>query len=84
HPIETAARALIIFGQDAGAWRRLVQGCGFPVVALDHAARRRLANDHACRSSTLPHGSEDEFVSAMMPVLNPAGVQDILDMGLLG
>ena len=42
------------------------------------------ADDHACRSSTLPHGSEDEFVSAMMPVLNPAGVQDILDMGLVG
>ncbi|HZW52367.1 MAG TPA: indolepyruvate ferredoxin oxidoreductase family protein, partial [Rudaea sp.] len=42
------------------------------------------ADDHACRSSTLPHGSELEFVSAMMPVLNPAGVQDILDLGLLG
>ncbi|GAA3912248.1 indolepyruvate ferredoxin oxidoreductase family protein [Luteimonas lutimaris] len=42
------------------------------------------ADDHACRSSTLPHGSEHEFVSAMMPVLNPAGVQDILQMGLLG
>lgn len=42
------------------------------------------ADDHACRSSTLPHGSEEEFVSAMMPILNPAGVQDILDMGLLG
>ena len=42
------------------------------------------ADDHACRSSTLPHGSELEFVSAMMPVLNPAGVQDILYMGLLG
>ncbi|HLS83039.1 MAG TPA: indolepyruvate ferredoxin oxidoreductase family protein, partial [Arenimonas sp.] len=42
------------------------------------------ADDHACRSSTLPHGSEGEFESAMMPVLNPAGVQDILDMGLLG
>ncbi|MFC3814239.1 indolepyruvate ferredoxin oxidoreductase family protein [Lysobacter sp. GCM10012299] len=42
------------------------------------------ADDHACRSSTLPHGSEDEFVSAMMPILNPAGVQDILDMGVLG
>ena len=42
------------------------------------------ADDHACRSSTLPHGSELEFVSAMMPILNPAGVQDILDMGLLG
>jgi indolepyruvate ferredoxin oxidoreductase len=42
------------------------------------------ADDHACRSSTLPHGSEGEFESAMMPILNPAGVQDILDMGLLG
>ncbi|MFT3754900.1 MAG: indolepyruvate ferredoxin oxidoreductase family protein [Pseudoxanthomonas sp.] len=42
------------------------------------------ADDHACRSSTLPHGSEEEFVSAMMPVLNPAGVQDILDLGLVG
>ncbi|MGO4550877.1 indolepyruvate ferredoxin oxidoreductase family protein [Lysobacter sp. 2RAF19] len=42
------------------------------------------ADDHACRSSTLPHGSEQEFVSAMMPVLNPAGVQDILDLGLIG
>jgi len=41
-------------------------------------------DDHACRSSTLPHQSEHEFISAMMPVLNPAGVQDILDMGLLG
>jgi indolepyruvate ferredoxin oxidoreductase len=35
------------------------------------------ADDHACRSSTLPHGSELEFVSAMMPILNPAGVQDM-------
>ena len=42
------------------------------------------ADDHACRSSTLPHGSEGEFSSALMPILNPAGVQDILDMGLVG
>jgi indolepyruvate ferredoxin oxidoreductase len=42
------------------------------------------ADDHACRSSTLPHGSEGEFTSAMMPILNPAGVQDILDLGLMG
>lgn len=41
-------------------------------------------DDHACRSSTLPHQSEHEFISAMMPILNPAGVQDILDMGLHG
>ena len=40
-------------------------------------------DDHACRSSTLPHQSEHEFISAMMPVLNPAGVQDILDLGLM-
>ena len=42
------------------------------------------ADDHACRSSTLPHGSEDEFVSAMMPILNPSGVQDVLDLGMVG
>ncbi len=42
------------------------------------------ADDHACRSSTLPHGSEGEFTSALMPILNPAGVQDILDMGMIG
>ncbi len=41
-------------------------------------------DDHACRSSTLPHQSEHEFISAMMPVLNPAGVQDIIELGLLG
>src|SRR3970282_401672 len=42
------------------------------------------ADDHACRSSTLARGSEGEFTSARIPILNPAGVQDILDMGLLG
>ncbi|MBD9370479.1 indolepyruvate ferredoxin oxidoreductase family protein [Xanthomonas sp. XNM01] len=58
-------------GNAAGTWKH------GGVLAL-------AADDHACRSSTLPHGSEDEFVSAMMPVLNPAGVQDILDLGLVG
>jgi len=41
-------------------------------------------DDHACRSSTLAHQSEHEFISAMIPILNPAGVQDILDLGLYG
>ena len=41
-------------------------------------------DDHACRSSTLAHQSEHEFIAAMMPMLNPAGVQDILDFGLYG
>lgn len=41
-------------------------------------------DDHACRSSTLPHQSEHEFISAMMPILNPAGVREIMEMGLYG
>lgn len=41
-------------------------------------------DDHACRSSTLPHQSEHEFISAIMPILNPAGVEDILELGLFG
>lgn len=41
-------------------------------------------DDHTCKSSTLPHQSEYAFMDAQIPVLNPAGVQDILDLGLLG
>jgi protein ImuA len=41
-------------------------------------------DDHACKSSTLPHQSEYAFMDAMLPVLNPAGVQEILDLGVYG
>ncbi len=41
-------------------------------------------DDHGCKSSTLAHQSEFAFVDAMIPVLNPAGVQEILDFGILG
>jgi len=41
-------------------------------------------DDHACKSSTLPHQSEYTFMDAMMPVLNPSGVQEILDLGIFG
>jgi indolepyruvate ferredoxin oxidoreductase len=41
-------------------------------------------DDHACKSSTLPHQSEYAFMDACIPVLNPSGVQDILDFGLFG
>ncbi|HKX09732.1 MAG TPA: indolepyruvate ferredoxin oxidoreductase family protein, partial [Stellaceae bacterium] len=41
-------------------------------------------DDHACKSSTLPHQSEYALIDASIPVLNPAGVQDILDLGLYG
>ena len=43
-----------------------------------------MGDDHTCESSTSAHQSEFAFVDAMMPVLNPAGVQEILDYGLLG
>ncbi len=41
-------------------------------------------DDHASKSSTLPHQSEYAFIDASIPVLNPSGVQDILDLGLYG
>ena len=41
-------------------------------------------DDHAAKSSTLPHQSDHEFSAAMMPVLYPVGVQEILDLGLHG
>src|SRR5690554_27138 len=41
-------------------------------------------DDHTCKSSSLPHQSEYAFVDAMMPVLNPSDVQEIIEYGLLG
>ncbi len=41
-------------------------------------------DDHAAQSSTLPHQSDQLLAGAMLPILNPANVQDYLDMGLYG
>ena len=41
-------------------------------------------DDHTCESSTTCHQSEFAFVDAMIPVLNPAGVQEIIDFGIYG
>jgi indolepyruvate ferredoxin oxidoreductase len=41
-------------------------------------------DDHGCQSSTLAHQSEQIFEAAMMPILNPATVQEYLDFGLYG
>jgi indolepyruvate ferredoxin oxidoreductase len=41
-------------------------------------------DDHTCKSSSLPHQSEYAFVDASMPVLNPADVREIVELGLLG
>jgi indolepyruvate ferredoxin oxidoreductase len=41
-------------------------------------------DDHASKSSTLPHQSEHMFIGASIPVLNPANVQEVLDLGIFG
>ena len=41
-------------------------------------------DDHAAKSSTLPHQSEHIFKACLIPVLNPSSVQDYLDFGLHG
>ena len=43
-----------------------------------------MGDDHTAESSTTAHQSEFAFLDAMMPVLSPAGVQEILDYGALG
>ena len=39
-----------------------------------------LGDDHAGKSSTLPHQSEFAMVDASIPVLNPSNVQEVMDM----
>ena len=41
-------------------------------------------DDHACKSSSLPHQSEHAFIAAMIPVLNPSGVREFIEFGLHG
>jgi indolepyruvate ferredoxin oxidoreductase len=43
-----------------------------------------MGDDHTAESSTVAHQSEFHFVDVMMPILNPAGAQEVLDYGLYG
>ncbi|ORE96447.1 indolepyruvate ferredoxin oxidoreductase [Stappia sp. 22II-S9-Z10] len=43
-----------------------------------------MGDDHTCESSTTAHQSEFGMINTLMPILSPAGVQDIVDYGLLG
>ncbi|MDB2390950.1 indolepyruvate ferredoxin oxidoreductase family protein [Alphaproteobacteria bacterium] len=43
-----------------------------------------LGDDHSCESSTTCHQSEYALVDAMMPVLNPANIDEIIAYGLHG
>jgi len=43
-----------------------------------------MGDDHTCESSTTCHQSEFAMMDAMIPVLSPASVQEILDYGVFG
>jgi indolepyruvate ferredoxin oxidoreductase len=43
-----------------------------------------MGDDHTAESSTTAHQSEYHFIDVMAPILNPAGVQEVLDYGLYG
>ena len=43
-----------------------------------------MGDDHTGESSTVLHQSEFALVDALMPILSPAGVQEVLDYGILG
>src|SRR5215204_1456243 len=43
-----------------------------------------MGDDHLAESSTIAHATEFLFVDTMVPILNPAGVQELIDYGLYG
>jgi indolepyruvate ferredoxin oxidoreductase len=43
-----------------------------------------MGDDHTAESSTTAHQTEFNFVDLNIPILNPAGVQEIVDYGLYG
>src|SRR5579885_3556822 len=43
-----------------------------------------MGDDHTAESSTTAHQSEFHFIDVMMPILNPAGVQEIIDYAQFG
>src|SRR5262245_54667114 len=43
-----------------------------------------MGDDHTAESSTTAHQSEFHFVDVMIPILNPAGVQEIVDYAQYG
>ena len=68
-----------------------VDRCGDVFRHANHAGTSKyggvlalMGDDHTCESSTTAHQSEFAFRDVMMPVFNPAGVQELLDYGILG
>src|SRR4051812_19792531 len=68
-----------------------VDRCGDVFKHANHAGTSKhggvialAGDDHGAKSSTLPHQSDHMFSAAMMPVLYPSSVQEIVDLGLHG
>ncbi|HEY7576674.1 MAG TPA: indolepyruvate ferredoxin oxidoreductase family protein [Acetobacteraceae bacterium] len=59
--------------------------CGNFIGTSTHGGVLAVAgDDHGAHSSTYPHQTEHVFEGVFIPVLHPASVQDILDLGLAG
>jgi indolepyruvate ferredoxin oxidoreductase len=59
--------------------------CGNFIGTSAHGGVLAVAgDDHGAHSSTYPHQTEHVFEGVFIPVLNPASVQDIVDLGLAG
>ena len=43
-----------------------------------------VGDDHGCQSSAIPHQSDQELASAMIPILAPSNIQEIVDFGQIG
>ena len=56
----------------------------FSGTSKDGGVIALMGDDHTAESSTTAHQSEFHFVDVMMPILNPAGVQEIIDYALYG
>ncbi len=41
-------------------------------------------DDHGAKSSTLPHQSDHDFMSAIIPMLYPSSIHEFVEIGLLG
>lgn len=77
-----------------GMWYGKGPGVDRAMDALKHAnaagssawggALAIAGDDHAARSSTMPHQSDHMFIGAMMPTLAPSDPQEFLDLGLHG
>ena len=52
--------------------------------ALHGGVLALMGDDHTAESSTNAHQTEFNFIDTMIPILNPAGVQEIIDYGLYG